>query len=89
MLHAGIILVAVLCSIMAYNIFSVTREGLKAKKNKAPKKPVVKKSKKSNKLNKSKTVFNDVATPTPIPAAATVGPAETKTQVPKVLTLAL
>ena len=37
MLHAGIILVAVLCSIMAYNIFSVTREGLKAKKNKATK----------------------------------------------------
>ncbi len=74
---------AVLCSIMAYNIFSVTREGLKAKKNKATsgKKPVVKKSKKSK---KSKTVFNVVATPTTIPAAATIAGPAAKTTVPVV-----
>lgn len=54
-MHAGIILVAVLCSIMAYNIFSVTREGLKAKKNKATsgKKPVVKKSNQKNQKNQT------------------------------------
>lgn len=88
-MHAGIILVAVLCSIMAYNIFSVTREGLKAKKNKATsgKKPVVKKSKKSKKSNKSKTVFNVVATPTTIPAAATIAGPAAKTTVPVVYSI--